>query len=248
MVPVSVDCFREELGLTLIRFPTKGILSSDGKQWKHSRNMLRPNFNRSQIDDTDNLKSHVDRLLAQIPGDGTLVNLSELFFCLTLDTATEFLFGESTNTLSQATKGHEFADAFARSQVEAFRRAVFGPVYRMFSDQRSAKKDCEYIHEFAEKYIQSKLAKQAKSKEERASGEKERYVFLDELIRQTDDRAHIRSELINILLAGRDTTASLLTNVWFILGQRRDIWQNLQREISGFLGCKEPSSRELKHL
>ena len=58
-----------------------------------------------------------------------------------------------------------------------------------------------------------------------------RYVFLHELVSQTTDKIKIRSELLNILLAGRDTTSSLLSNVWFELANRPDIWSRLQREV-----------------
>ena len=58
-----------------------------------------------------------------------------------------------------------------------------------------------------------------------------RYIFLHELVSQTSDKIKIRSELLNILLAGRDTTASLLSNVWFELSKRPDVWSRLHREI-----------------
>ena len=58
-----------------------------------------------------------------------------------------------------------------------------------------------------------------------------RYIFLHELVSQTSDKIKIRSELLNILLAGRDTTASLLSNVWFELSKRPDVWSRLHREV-----------------
>ena len=74
-----------------------------------------------------------------------------------------------------------------------------------------------------------------------------RYIFCDELCRQTSDKIQIRSELLNILLAGRDTTASLLSNVWWVLSKRPDIFATLQREIAS-LGDEPPSFAQLKEL
>jgi len=68
-----------------------------------------------------------------------------------------------------------------------------------------------------------------------------------ELVRQTTDPIAIRSELLNILLAGRDTTASLLTNVWHILSRRPDIWKRLQAEVAT-LDNDIPSFEGLKNL
>jgi len=74
-----------------------------------------------------------------------------------------------------------------------------------------------------------------------------RYIFLDELVRQSTDRVKIRSELLHILLAGRDTTASLLSNVWWILSRRPDIWSALRADVASLNGA-HPSFEQLKDL
>lgn len=76
---------------------------------------------------------------------------------------------------------------------------------------------------------------------------KERYVFLDELIKQTQDPHTLRSELLNILLAGRDTTASLLANTWWTLARRPDIWAKLRAEIDQLHG-ERPVYEEIKDM
>ena len=74
-----------------------------------------------------------------------------------------------------------------------------------------------------------------------------RYVFLHELVSQTADKVKIRSELLNILLAGRDTTASLLSNVWFELSKRPAIWSRLQHEVD-LLNGGFPTFEKLKDM
>ena len=74
-----------------------------------------------------------------------------------------------------------------------------------------------------------------------------RYVFLHELVKQTQDKVQIRSELLNILLAGRDTTASLLSNVWFELSKRPDIWAKLRAEVDQ-LGGERPDYAQIKDM
>lgn len=46
---------------------------------------------------------------------------------------------------------------------------------------------------------------------EEAMGEKDRYVFFDAIAESSKDRKALRAQLLNVLLAGRDTTACLLT-------------------------------------
>jgi hypothetical protein len=61
--------------------------------------MIRPNFTRSQVADLDGLEKHVQRFVNLLPRDGSTVDLQPLFCLLTMDSATEFLFGRSTNCL-----------------------------------------------------------------------------------------------------------------------------------------------------
>jgi len=72
-------------------------------------------------------------------------------------------------------------------------------------------------------------------------------VLLYDLISQTSDKTVIRSELTNILFAGRDTTASFLSNLWFDLARRPDIWAKLQREVDTLEG-QLPTYEELKNM
>jgi len=96
-----------------------GIFTTDGAAWQHSRDLLRPNFTRSQVGDLATFEKHISQLIDRIPKDGSTVDLQELFFRLTIDSATEFLFGESTNSLAPSTSSESparFAEAFNRSQ------------------------------------------------------------------------------------------------------------------------------------
>ena len=58
----------------------------------------------------------------------------------------------------------------------------------------------------------------------------------------------IRSELLNILLAGRDTTASLLTNLWWVLARRPDVFDCLQTEVNALATDDQVTIESLKSL
>ena len=122
-----------------------GIFTTDGAAWQHSRELLRPCFARSQIGDVENFEKHVQNLLRAIPRDGSTVDLQELFFKLTLDVATEFLFGASTYSLDPEVSRPE-DDKF----VEAFnyvQNSVEGKSWlTLFLPDRRFKKSCKYIH------------------------------------------------------------------------------------------------------
>ena len=186
-----------------------GIFATDGAAWQHSRDLLRPNFVRSQVGDLRTFETHVNHLIQAIPRDGSTVNLQDLFFRLTIDSATEFLFGESTNCLAPGTSTEsntKFADAFNRSQDAIGRHARFGPLGVLIPDPQFAR-DAKYVHAFVDDLVEKCMARREVQDPEKGDG---RYVFLQQLVTQTQDKYQIRSELLNVLLAGRDTTASLL--------------------------------------
>lgn len=60
---------------------------------------------------------------------------------------------------------------------------------------------------------------------------KGKYVLNDELAKQTDDPITLRHEDMNILMAGRDTTASLLSNLFVILAKHPHVWTKLRHEL-----------------
>ena len=209
--------------------------------------MLRPNFVRSQVGDLPTFENHVKHLVAAVPRDGKTVNLSDFFFRLTMDSATEFLFGESTESLTKVTT-EGFSDSFTRGQEFIANNSRWGWWAKLFPPNDQFKHDQKFVHDFVDYYVDKGLAKRSQLLTEKSNSEKSgRYVFIDELVRQTTDKVAIRSELLNILLAGRDTTASLLTNVWFVLSKRPDIWSKLQADIASLDG-EVPTFEELKNL
>jgi cytochrome P450 len=223
-----------------------GIFTSDGAEWHHSREMLRPNFVRSQVGDLATFDIHVSHLINGLPKDGTTVDLSERFFRLTMDSATEFLFGDSTNSLIN-NNDDGFATAFTRGQDHIGNMARFAWLSWLLPSKHW-KQDQKFVHDFVDTYVQKGLAKRSQLLAEKSNADKTgRYVFIDELVRQTTDPIRIRSELLNILLAGRDTTASLLTNAWFILSKRPDIWAKLQAEVAQLKGA-QPTFEQLKDM
>ncbi|KAJ5034973.1 uncharacterized protein L3040_008240 [Drepanopeziza brunnea f. sp. 'multigermtubi'] len=224
-----------------------GIFTTDGKEWETSRALLRPNFTRSQVGDLDIFESHIGKLIARIPTDGETVDLQELFFMLTMDSATEFLFGTSSDVLgTDASRegGVKFQDAFnyvtecAGLETRVGKLAVLLPNKKF----REAK---AFVHSYIGDYIQRTIELRKNGFE----GEKDssRYVFLEELAKVDIGEKKIQDELLNILLAGRDTTASLLSYLFYILARRKDVLAKLHDEVRG-LGSAAPTFEHLKAM
>ncbi|KAI9047002.1 hypothetical protein LZ554_009076 [Drepanopeziza brunnea f. sp. 'monogermtubi'] len=224
-----------------------GIFTTDGKAWETSRALLRPNFTRSQVGDLDTFEAHIRKLIARIPTDGETVDLQELFFMLTMDSATEFLFGTSSDVLgtdASRERGVKFQDAFnyvtERSGVEAR-----GGKFAVLLPDKKFREANAFVHSYIGDYVRRAVELRKNGFE----GEKEasRYVFLEELAKTDIGEKKIQDELLNILLAGRDTTASLLGYMFYILARRKDVLEKLHDEIQG-LGNEAPTFERLKAM
>lgn len=207
-------------------------------------------FARSQIGDFEIFDTQASHLIDAISRNDGKVDLKGLFFRLTLDTSLEFLLGESTASLTVDTDNNESLNA-ALHRVEHHignGGGAAGIIGWMLPSHRRFVQDVKTIHDFVDSFIIKRLAKrnellQLKSKDS------DRLLFLDELVKQTEDQVRIRDEILSVLFAGRDTTASLLTNIWFTLSKRPDVWAKLQSEISTLLpNGQKPTFEELKSL
>jgi cytochrome P450 len=99
------------------------------------------------------------------------------------------------------------------------------------------------MHKFADEIIQEAID-DLRTGKQNPNG---RYVFLHALLSQTQDPYALRSELLNILLAGRDTTAGLLSNTWHVLSKRPDVWAKLKAEVDE-LGGEKPDYTTIKEM
>lgn len=225
-----------------------GIFTKDGESWAHSRAMLRPSFTRQQVGDLAVYERHVQHVLASIPKDGSTVDLQDLFFRMTMDTATDFLFGKSTNTLLRdqvSPDAERFSDAFTYVTERMGNEFRTARLSRFIPDPKR-KDDSEFIRNFAGSIVKEAIARQRDIEKGLETGERH-YTFLYELLKVTNDPYILQSEIMNILLAGRDTTASLLAHTFFQLARRPDVWLKLQKEVAELNG-QAPDYETLKSL
>lgn len=242
-----------------------GILTADGEMWKRHRSLMKPSFNRKRLEDFAMYEEHVQHLLACIPRNDEAVDLRDLFFSFTINSATEHLFGSSCRSLAadnEASAGPDLADAFDRAQRASVEKFALGWADRL-RPQIQYSRDTKRVRQFADHYVHKAL----KSKHERetdpeklrrastdSSGSGSTDVeapapknVLEEFTTHTDSHDEIRAGLLHLMVGGRDTTASLLSNLWLCLARNPSIWRKLQAEISTLLG-ERPDANCLRRL
>lgn len=222
-----------------------GIFTQDGKAWERSRAMLRPQFARNQVSDLELEEKHVQDLFRHMTVDTSgwtaPLDLQPLFFNLTLDSATEFLFGKSVHTQLDSLPGHsplgneigvdvaKFARCFDSGTHHLGKRGRLGGKYWLHNPSEFVN-DCKVVQDFADHYAKKALAEVANVHGEKTD-ENDKYVFLHEVAKATQDPIELRSQLLNILLAGRDTTAGLLGWTFWLLARHPDKFDKLRNTV-----------------
>ncbi|KAI9642234.1 hypothetical protein NHQ30_009036 [Ciborinia camelliae] len=243
-------------------FLGEGVFNMDGPFWEHSRALIRPTFTRSNVANLPAFEVHFQKFLALVPADGAMVDLKPLLNKLFFDTSTEFLFGESMNTLSHETpfKTEEFLEAFHYATKGMGFRLALGKLRSLYYD-RKWYRSIKIAHSFADQYVEKAMdfrrsylaARAGKEKVDGSDAEedddnvKSRYILLHEMAKQTDSRDDLRNQILHIFLAGHDSSAITIGNAIFHLCRNPEIWKKLRSEILSE-GDKPLTFESLKNL
>ncbi|KAG6374895.1 cytochrome P450 [Boletus reticuloceps] len=269
--PAFCDQFNSLLGTAL--------LLSDGDGWKFRRTMARPFFSKYRISDFDIFEKHAEAAIHQMKiclRQGYPVDFQDVASRFTLDSATEFLSGKDTCSLSAGIvyppssplskdpvflnhPSNRFIRAFTASQIAAAVRVNYGPCWRLaelWQDQ--VQKHTKVCYEFIDSIIADTLAKKYARRrlgldvKDSTGKVKERETFLEHLVNYTEDQTVLRDDMMNILIAARDTTAATLTFSVYMLSQHPDVLARLREEIIAKVGpSRRPTHddmREMKYL
>lgn len=111
--------------------------------------------------------------------------------------------------------------------------------------RREFRENLKKMNDFLLPFIEQTLSL---STEELDSKLSKQDTFLHALARFTRDPTVLRDQLVAILLAGRDTTASTLSFCLFELSRHPEVVQKLRTEILNTCGKRKPTYAELKEM
>ncbi|POS75481.1 cytochrome P450 [Diaporthe helianthi] len=250
----AVDQRRELAFLPLLG--RHSVLLANGHEWEQKRAMLRPSFSREQYTNIALYEKHVGRLIDAVKNAPSHhVNLARLFLCLTVDITSDIMFDKSIellvddkhNLLENMTNSAE--GGHASWLLVWLTKFVHQPVYHnSVAEVRKFMKG--YVIEDAVNFRKSLFPghnaseKPATPKESKLSS---RAIYLEAVASSTDDPQVMLDELTTILFAGRDTTAALMTNLFFLFSRHPEVWAKVCQEVA-VLGGEKPTHEQLKAL
>jgi cytochrome P450 len=231
-----------------------GIFAVDGPQWKLHRKVASRMFTtRLQREGSrvaaEKCRDLVRHLKALPPGEP--VDLQDTFFRLTIDIFSLIAFGIDLESVTRA-EPHPFARAFDEVQRECNAR-LYNPFFmlcrllQLTESERKIKRGAKVIHAFAQEVIATKrrseldelgpdllsrfiadaATKEAAERSGQAASEEARISGSD---------AELRDIVLNFMIAGRDTTACLLSWTFYELARVPHVQARLREEAAAVLG------------
>ncbi|KAF8843740.1 cytochrome P450 [Paxillus ammoniavirescens] len=261
---------------TMLNVLGTGVFNSDGEMWKFHRSMTRPFFSHDRISHFNIFDRYAEDVINQMKSRlraGYPVDFQDAISRFTLDSATEFLFGSCVHSLSaglpyphnvtpveaptgSAEIANDFARAFSQAQVivsQRVRRSWLWPLFEPFGDK--TEEPMKIVNAYIEPILKDAIEKRKMvvMRGEKPSDElSDDDTLLDHLVQQTTDPVVLKDEILNIMIAGRDTTAGTLTFVIYFLSTHPHVLARLRDEIMTKIGPTDrpthASIRELKYL
>lgn len=228
-----------------------GIFTQDGEDWKHSRDLLRPLFLSKREDNFLEVQESVEALIKCIP-DGKVVDFQPLFFKFTLDTTTFLLFGRSIRSLAEENKEADaFGEAFRVSQEYLSHRGRLGPLHWLLNTKRFRNANA-VVHKWIDGEIGEALLAYKSNIKDSTSRKPTDFGFLGSLLEESQDPKVLRDAMLNVLLAGRDTTGCLLTWTMRMLVKHKHVMDKTRKEIKAIVGvgseARNPDRNDIKKM
>ncbi|CAD6913656.1 unnamed protein product [Tilletia controversa] len=249
-----------------------GIFVSDGHTWKTARKTASHIFSAAQFrnwvqvvvhQELDSVVSLLNNLTLR--GNEAVITLPELFFRYTLNSFSRMAFSSDIGCLTKdpacLDTPVEFALAFDYAQ-QVINSRSFDPIFKqteLFSAQgKNMRKAVASIQTFAGGIIDDRLravqrekkANQDQGQATRATGtiaqlaKKDGKDLLDLFMETTQDREELLIVVLNFLIAGRDTTAQLLSWFFYEMMAHPEHLDGIRRELTEVLGeCPEEGYR-----
>ncbi len=202
-----------------------GLMTSEGELWTRQRRMMQPLFHRRMVADFAAIMAEENEALIErwsaTAARGELVNVTEAMSELTLRIVLRCIFGRDTAQL---------ADRFAVVTRDPARNLEF--VYKFRALTRSVAELIRRRREESEHFDYIALLMSARDKQ---TGE-------------AMSERQLLDEIMTLVVAGHETTASVLNWMWYLLSQHPTVEARLNEEIDAQPAEAAPGLQQLDAL
>ncbi|TLS21648.1 uncharacterized protein PpBr36_09592 [Pyricularia pennisetigena] len=218
------------------------IFNVDGQTWHDSRQRLRPLFIRQRVSNLDSYERHFQCLIKQHLDGGRTVDLKDVMSRFALDAISDYAMGCQVNTLDDRNK--DVLDALERVKTTQNIKECAGPLSWMVPTS-GLKRDLKVLDDFVAPLIDHAVHLPQCVLDEMDKTDRD-WTYLKACATVSRDRDFLKSELMSVLLAGRDTLSGTLVWTLMELAKRPDLMADMRREIESTVGLG-PDARRPTH-
>ena len=209
----------------------KGLMTSEGELWTRQRYMMQPFFHRRVITQFAEVigtaNSELLRRWDDLARRGEPVNLTDEMSALTLEIVLRAIFGRDLERMSQELGGNPF-DVVTKEQG---RNLQFAFKFRSLT-----------------KLVAGLIERRRREKEEHFD-----YVAMLMTARDKDSgepmsERQLIDEILTLVVAGHETTASGLNWTWYLLSQHPEAEARLHAELDAYPDEPAPSLPDMERL
>ncbi len=222
-----------------------GLLTSDGELWRKQRKMIQPVFQAKRIaKQAGVIADEAGRLVARLrrhEGGGP-VDIMQEMTGLTLGVLGQALLDADLSAFAGV--GHSFEavqDQAMFEMVSLGKVPMWVPLPKQLRF-RAARQNLEHV---VDALVSDRLARSD------GDGDDVMSRLIDSTRREADPQVgkqRMRDELVTLLLAGHETTASTLGWTFYLLDRHPHVWQRLHDEAVDVLGDSPPTYEDLHRL
>ncbi|GLU48723.1 cytochrome P450 [Nocardiopsis ansamitocini] len=218
-----------------------GLLTSEGELWREQRRLIQPTFQHKRIvGQADAVAEEAAALVARLrshSGGGPVDVVGEMTG-LTLGVLGRTLLDADLGAFDSI--GHSFEAVQDQAMFEMVTMGVV-PMWVPLAHQRRFRRARHDLQRIVDKLLADRLARGGDGDD-----------ALSRLVGLADSgpqgRQRVRDELVTLLLAGHETTASTLSWTFHLLDRNPEVWERLRAEARTVLGERTPVHEDLRSL
>lgn len=241
----NADCYEKASFVTALGILGNGVFSASGKTWTYQRQHLGHCFYMRELKDHFETIKRItkDELESWIVLDTEVVDVHKLFLTLTVKLIGHVVFGASIENKTASTIFKRFD-----SYLHQYKNLFCSPFFNFFGYSWKSKQIFE-----DEKHLLTEIKELVSARHALHHDSSKQALAIDLMIEMAKDSQDLNADLVlgnsaTLLLAGHETTASLVTWTVYLLGTH-SFWQEQARaEVQGVEDLDVKKVSQLKAL
>ncbi len=226
-----------------------GLLTSEGEFWRKHRRIAQPAFHRKSINHLGSVMVETTEEMLRKGWESKVRERQPVDVCsemtaLALNIAGKSLFATD---LSQETSGIKEAVSFLLRYTDQRVRAIVRMPERLPTpSRRRYQESLATLDELIYRII-------GESRESGANGTIPNLISTLSAVSDEDtgegmSEREIRDEVLTLLVAGHETTASALSWTFYLISEHPEVYEQLSTELSAVLGGRAPTADDFPNL